>query len=136
MRNLVQHRGHVAREVCVPGVRVNEVRSLDVRDYLQVSRKGLQRRIFVCEGFWGLIAKSSRLGAWSPKGMNSCIDLTPEHLHQLSDVNACAPIDVGRVLFGNKIHTHTQMLSPVYPSGLTFGYGYPSFWNGTRRRRR
>lgn len=42
--------------------------------------------------------------------MHSCLDTLPQNRNQFGDVDARSSIDVWRVLFGNEIHTHTQML--------------------------
>ena len=42
--------------------------------------------------------------------MDSCFDSLSQDRHQFRDVYTGSAIDIWRVLLGNEIHTHTQML--------------------------
>ena len=57
--------------------------------------------------------------------MHVDVNSTPEYSYQLSNVNSGATVDVWRVLLGNEINTHNQMLVRRSSSATNI-----SLWDG------
>ena len=120
MGDVAQQRGHVASEVRVPRVRVDEVRPLTCRGDLEVYAQGAQGRVRSSQLRQVGMAGHSRVGTITARLARTVkrlhpqvIDQPTQNLCQFKDVNASASVDVGRVFAGKQIDAHDGVLPTV-----------------------
>jgi hypothetical protein len=111
VRDAVQQRREMAREVGVPGVTVHHVGARDIRHDLEVDPERLEGRVGRGEFGRDVVGAGARLVAIGAEGPHAHVDEGAQRLDELGRVHAGASVDLGRILLRDDVDAHVSNAS-------------------------